>query len=96
MVSPRRSHGAARAGGLAVILLCAALALPAPPVMAQAFSRADTDQDGFVSFEEARRVMRTLTPNHFRRCDRDGTGLLDRGQYACLQNLYQTLNFGRR
>jgi hypothetical protein len=74
------------------MLLALGLALfLAGPASAQAFSRADTDRSGTVSYAEAERLLRWLSPSMFRSCDLDGTGELGQAGWACLTNLYRTM-----
>jgi hypothetical protein len=52
------------------------------------FPRADANGDGYVTYPEARRVMRRLAEIHFRKCDPNGDGLIDAGEYPLLDNFY--------
>jgi hypothetical protein len=56
-----------------------------------AFPRADADDDGYVTYEEAVRVMPRLAPVHFRKCDPNGDGRIDRSEYPLLDGFYWTL-----
>jgi Ca2+-binding EF-hand superfamily protein len=78
-----------QAGVLAVFLAVVA----AGDAAAQAFNRADTNHDGFVTFVEARGVMRTLNQVHFNRCDLDRDGRLNLKEYNCVLGIYDALNF---
>ena len=51
------------------------------------FAKADANNDGFVSLEEAMGVYPTLTPDLFAKADADGDGKLDPGELATLQGL---------
>lgn len=72
------------------LLLATAMSLALPQVAAAfaGFSRVDANEDGFVSYEEANRVMSDLKEITFRKFDKDSDGLLDRGEYAGLDNYY--------
>ena len=61
-----------------------------PPAAAGplAFPAVDINGDGFVSWEEAHRKMPRLFKVHFEKCDPDGDGLIDRGEYPLLSNFY--------
>ncbi len=56
-----------------------------------AFSRADPNHDGFVTYEEALRVFPRLQPVHFQKCDPNGDGLIDKSEYPLLDSFYWTL-----
>jgi hypothetical protein len=58
---------------------------------AVAFSRADANHDGYVTYAEAKRVMPKLAPVHFRKCDPDGDGLIAQDEYPLLDNFYWTV-----
>ena len=62
----------------------AAIALAALPaaVAAQPFNQADRDRDRYVTLDEALSVVPRLAPVHFRKFDRDGDGVLSRGEFA--------------
>jgi hypothetical protein len=62
---------------------------------AVSFSWADRDRDGFVTYEEAERTMPRLSEIHFGKCDGDRDGLLDKGEFACLDALYSTMYMRR-
>jgi hypothetical protein len=76
--------------GLIALALAAGLGV-ADGAQAQSFNRADTNHDGFVTFQEARRVMPLLSDVHFRRCDRNGDGRLDLGEFNCVTGIYNAL-----
>ena len=48
----------------------------------------DGDDDGYVDFNEARRALFDLQRVDFEKYDLDGNGLLDRGEFAGLNNFY--------
>ena len=50
-----------------------------------AFPAVDTNHDGFVTWEEAHRKMQRLARVHFDKCDPNGDGLIDRGEYPLLR-----------
>jgi hypothetical protein len=75
-------------------LLLAAAALPALGGAASAtvaFSRADANHDGYVTYAEALRVMPKLAPVHFRKCDPSGDGMITKAEYPLLDNFYWTV-----
>lgn len=70
---------------LAVLALAAPLLAPALPASALAgvtFSRTDTDRNGYVTYDEAHRVVPTLARVHFRKSDMDDDGVLSKGEFA--------------
>jgi hypothetical protein len=62
--------------------------LPAAAGATVAFSRADANHDGFVTYEEAVRVFPKLARVHFAKCDPDGNGRIDQLEYPLLDNFY--------
>jgi hypothetical protein len=73
---------------LAAPLAAALLAATCGQAGAVAFARADANHDGFVTFEEALDVFPRLAPVHFRKSDPDGDGVIDRGEFPLLNDLY--------
>ena len=73
---------------LAAFAVAALAASPAVAAGSLAFPAVDTDRDGFVTWEEAHRKMRRLARVHFDKCDPNGDGLIDRGEYPLLANFY--------
>ncbi len=69
-------------------LAAAALLVPAAPAGAVSFSQADANRDGVVTFEEAVRVFPLLKRVQYEKCDADGDGVIDRGDFALLNNFY--------
>ena len=55
---------------------------------ALAFPAVDPNHDGVVTWEEAHREMPRLARVHFEKCDPNGDGLIDRGEYPLLQTFY--------
>ena len=53
-----------------------------------AFPKADQNGDGYVTYEEARRVFPGLKRVHFRKCDPSGDGRIDAREYPLLDNFY--------
>jgi hypothetical protein len=51
------------------------------------FDKADGNQDGLISWEEAHGVYPTLTEELFKQADENGDGNLDEGEYTALQGL---------
>lgn len=70
-----------------LLALAAALGLPAA-AHAVSFSQADRNGDGWVTFDEAERVLPRLKQVHFDKSDRRGDGRLDQGEFAQLNNFY--------
>ena len=54
------------------------------------FSRADANHDGVVTWPEAQRVFARLKKIHFEKCDPNGDGLIDQGEYPLLTSFYWT------
>ena len=77
------------------VAVAAALVMPAGASGAVPFSRADQNRDGLVSFEEARRVFPDLARVHFEKCDPDGDGVIDHGEFALLDNFYTIMYVNR-
>ena len=71
---------------LAALAAAALLALPGG-AQALAFSLADLNHDGVVTWPEARRVFPRLAEVHFRKCDPNGDGLIDPGRVSAAQQL---------
>jgi hypothetical protein len=76
-----------RALALAVALGC----LAAGSAAAMPFGRADRNNDGLVDHPEADRAFPAITESQFTRMDLNGDGLLNRGEYQQLLNIYQLL-----
>lgn len=72
---------------LALLLLAAG----AGTAGAVAFTRADKNHDGFVSYKEVSGLMPELEEVSFRKFDKNKDGLLDRGEYAGLDNFYSVM-----
>ena len=70
------------AAALAAAGLCGAAQANVP------FPRADANDDGYVTYPEALRVMPRLAEVHFRKCDPDGDGRIDAREYPLLDNFY--------
>jgi hypothetical protein len=60
----------------------------AGPASAVSFSQADINRDGVVEYWEAKRVFPRLAEVHFHKCDPDGDGVVDRGEFPLLNNFY--------
>jgi hypothetical protein len=73
---------------LRVLLAAVALAASAGAGGAVAFSQADLNQDGVVTLEEAQRVFPELRAIHFRKCDPNGDGVIEKNEFALLNNFY--------
>jgi hypothetical protein len=73
---------------IAAVALAALAAWPASAAGPLAFPAVDTNRDGFVSWEEARRKMTRLAHIHFEKCDPNGDGLIDRQEYPLLSTFY--------
>ena len=73
---------------LAAFAVAALAASPAAAAGSLAFPAVDTDRDGFVTWEEAHRKMHRLARVHYDKCDPNGDGLIDRGEYPLLANFY--------
>lgn len=81
--------------GSAITLATVAALTVAGAAGAVSFSRADRDRDGVVTYEEAKRTMPRLSEIHFGKCDGDRDGLLDKGEFACLDTLYSIMYMRR-
>ena len=72
--------------------LAAALALGhAVPAFAFPFARADLNGDGLVTPAEAHRSMDRMAEVHVLKCDRNGDGVIERSEFACLSGRYDAL-----
>jgi hypothetical protein len=69
-------------------LAAAALLVLAVPAEAVSFAQADPNRDGVVTFEEAVRVFPLLRKVQYLKCDADGDGVIDKGDFALLNNFY--------
>ena len=81
--------------GLRLAFGALALAWLATPAAAVPFSRADANGDGFVTWPEAQKVFPLLKKIHFQKCDPDGNGELDQGEFTLLSNFYW-INYQQR
>lgn len=68
--------------------LAAAATLGPGAAGAVAFPKADLNHDGVVTYEEAQRVFYGLKRVQFVKCDIDGDGALDKGEFPLLNNFY--------
>ena len=71
--------------------LAAAVALAAfagPAAATVSFSRADANHDGVVTWPEAHRAFPLLKQIHFDKCDPNGDGMIDKGEFPLLTNFY--------
>ena len=74
---------------LRIAALAAALLLVLPAgAQALAFSIADLNHDGVVTWPEARRVFPRLAEVHFHKCDPNGDGIITQAEYPLLNNFY--------
>jgi hypothetical protein len=73
---------------LAALVLAALAASPSWAAGPLAFPAVDADHDGVVTWEEAHRKMKRLARVHYDKCDPNGDGLIDRGEYPLLQQFY--------
>ena len=74
--------------------LCAAalaLLLTTGAAGAASFAQADRDDDGLVTYPEARSAFRGLAEVHFEKCDPDGDGAIDRAEFPLLNNFYNLM-----
>ena len=76
------------AGARAVLFLACLVAAPCWAAGPLAFPAVDNNHDGFVSWDEARRSLTKLAKVHFEKCDMDGDGLIDKGEYPLLSSFY--------
>ncbi len=75
---------------IAILTATGALAV-ANGAGAVSFNRADTNRDGVVDFQEARRAYPGLSEAQLRRMDINRNGVIDRGEYPQLDAIYQLL-----
>lgn len=75
---------------LPLLAVLGTLALPGA-ARAVSFSQADPDGNGYVTWEEAKRVFPRLKKVHFDKNDRKGDGRLDQGEFTQLNNFYWLL-----
>ena len=69
-------------------LFAAAGLMLAGPAHAVAFSQADKNRDGIVTFEEAVKVFPLLKKVQYLKCDAGGDGLIDKGEFPLLSTFY--------
>jgi EF hand domain-containing protein len=69
----------------------AALCALAGPAAATAFAQADINKDGVVEYWEAKRVFPRLAEVHFRKCDPNGDGVIEKNEFPLLNNFYQIM-----
>lgn len=62
---------------------------------AVAFTRMDINNDGVVTFEEARSEIETLAAVHFRKFDRDRDGVVSSSEYAAF-DAFLDIMYGNR
>ncbi len=84
-----RILGLSFAASVAIVALAGAAAAGVP------FSRADANHDGVVTWPEAHRVFPLLKEVHYHKCDPNGDGAIDQGEYALLTNFYW-INYQQR
>lgn len=73
---------------LRLALVAALLAAAGPAAAKVPFSRADQNKDGVVTYEEASRVMTRLKQIQYDKCDANGDGVIDKGEYPLLDGFY--------
>jgi hypothetical protein len=71
-----------------LVLAAAAAVAVAGPAQAVSWSQADSNRDGIVTFEEAVRVFPLLKEVQYLKCDGDGDGVIDKGDFALLNTFY--------
>lgn len=81
---------------LALAACAAVAALAGAAEAAASFSRADTNHDGVVEWPEARNALPRLKKPHYERCDANGDGVIDQGEYALLNSFYWNVYQSRR
>jgi hypothetical protein len=74
--------------GLAAALLAALVTAAGPATAGVAFSRADPNRDGVVTYEEAERVMPRLKQIQYTKADSNHDGVIDKGEYPMLDSYY--------
>ena len=80
-----------RARGRLGLLAGAALLQAAQAALAMPYTRADSNGDGVVDYEEAARAYPGLAQGQFRRLDMNRDGVIDRREYPQLDAIYQLL-----
>lgn len=75
------------------ILLIATTAFLTATGAAQAvsFIRADGNNDGFVTYDEARRVFSGLSDVHYGKVDTNDDGVIDESEFPRLEAIYESL-----
>lgn len=74
---------------LALLLVSSAIA---PPVAAKSFGAVDRNNDGGITYDEARRSLNRLSEVHFDKCDYNGDGVIEPGgEFGCLSGIYDML-----
>ena len=83
------NRGAGRRAALSRLLLALGLlAAAAGGAHAAAFSRADTNHDGYATYPEAVQVFNTLPEVFFNKFDKDHDGRLNQSDWQALSNFY--------
>ncbi|MFT3973906.1 MAG: hypothetical protein QM699_10775 [Amaricoccus sp.] len=73
---------------VAAAAAAAVLVTPGPAIAKVAFSRADLNRDGVVTFDEAERAMPRLKHVQYLKADANGDGVIDKGEYPLLDTFY--------
>jgi Ca2+-binding EF-hand superfamily protein len=71
------------------------LVAPTGAAWAVSFSQADSNDDGVVTYSEAKRAFPRLPEVHFRKCDPNGDGVIERNEFPLLNNFYSMMYLQR-
>jgi hypothetical protein len=73
------------------LVACGALFVTAPQAGAVSFNQADRNNDGVVTWDEARRSLQGLAQPHFNAADVNGDGVISQNEFPGLQGIWEAM-----